>query len=49
MLPLVDNINRAAELASGAWIMHLHDDDYLAWRGYRVIDAILRAGPASRC
>ena len=28
-LPLVDNMNRAIELASGTWIMQLGDDDHL--------------------
>jgi glycosyltransferase involved in cell wall biosynthesis len=28
-LPLVDNMNRAIELASGEWVMQLDDDDYL--------------------
>jgi glycosyltransferase involved in cell wall biosynthesis len=28
-LPLVDNMNRAIELASGDWVMQLDDDDYL--------------------
>ena len=28
-LPLVDNMNRAMELASGDWVMQLDDDDYL--------------------
>jgi glycosyltransferase involved in cell wall biosynthesis len=28
-LPLVDNMNRAVELASGEWVMQLDDDDYL--------------------
>src|SRR5215217_6009278 len=28
-LPLVDNMNRAVELASGDWVMQLDDDDYL--------------------
>jgi glycosyltransferase involved in cell wall biosynthesis len=27
-LPLVDNMNRAIELASGQWVMQLDDDDY---------------------
>jgi glycosyltransferase involved in cell wall biosynthesis len=46
MLPLVDNMNRAAELASGAWVMQLDDDDYLLpGAGAAIIDAIRRAGP----
>jgi glycosyltransferase involved in cell wall biosynthesis len=28
-LPLVENMNRAVELASGEWVMQLDDDDYL--------------------
>src|SRR5215212_4210422 len=28
-LPLVDNMNRAIELANGEWVMQLDDDDYL--------------------
>jgi glycosyltransferase involved in cell wall biosynthesis len=46
MLPLVDNMNRAAELASGTWVMQLDDDDYLLpGAGAAMIDAIHRAGP----
>jgi len=46
MLPLVDNMNRAAELASGAWVMQLDDDDYLLpGAGATMVDAIRRAGP----
>ena len=46
MLPIIDNMNRAAELASGTWVMHLHDDDYLLpGAGTAMTDAILRAGP----
>ena len=49
MLPLVDNMNRAAELASGAWIMQLDDDDYLLpGAGAAMIDAIRRVGPMNR-
>ena len=45
-LALVDNMNRAAELASGAWIMQLDDDDYLLpGAGAAMIDAIRRVGP----
>ena len=45
-LPLVDNMNRAAELASGAWVMQLDDDDYLLpGAGAAMIAAIGRAGP----
>jgi glycosyltransferase involved in cell wall biosynthesis len=44
-LPLIDNMNRAAELASGEWIMQLDDDDYLLpGAGAAMIDAIRRAG-----
>jgi glycosyltransferase involved in cell wall biosynthesis len=46
MLPLVDNMNRAAELASGAWVMQLDDDDYLLpGAGAAMLDAIRRVGP----
>ena len=46
MLPLVDNMNRAAELASGAWVMQLDDDDYLLpGAGATMFDAIRRADP----
>jgi glycosyltransferase involved in cell wall biosynthesis len=46
MLPLVDNMNRAAELARGAWVMQLDDDDYLLpGAGAAMIDAIHRVGP----
>jgi glycosyltransferase involved in cell wall biosynthesis len=46
MLPLVDNMNRAAELASGAWVMQLDDDDYLLpGAGTAILDAIRRLGP----
>jgi GT2 family glycosyltransferase len=39
-------MNRAAELASGAWIMQLDDDDYLLpGAGAAMIDAIRRVGP----
>jgi glycosyltransferase involved in cell wall biosynthesis len=45
-LPLVDNMNRAAELASGAWVMQLDDDDYLLpGAGAAMLDAIRRVGP----
>jgi glycosyltransferase involved in cell wall biosynthesis len=53
-LPLVDNMNRAIELASGEWIMQLDDDDYLmpgacaamleAIRGARAEEAVLLFG-----
>ena len=46
MLPLVDNMNRAAELAGGVWVMQLDDDDYLLpGAGAAIIDTIRRAGP----
>jgi glycosyltransferase involved in cell wall biosynthesis len=53
-LPLVDNMNRAIELASGDWIMQLDDDDYLlpdatvamleAIRGARPEESVLLFG-----
>jgi glycosyltransferase involved in cell wall biosynthesis len=53
-LPLVDNMNRAIELASGDWVMQLDDDDYLlpgaseamleAIRGTRPEEAVLLFG-----
>jgi glycosyltransferase involved in cell wall biosynthesis len=53
-LPLVDNMNRAIELASGEWVMQLDDDDYLlpgasvamleAIRGARPEEAVLLFG-----
>ena len=53
-LPLVDNMNRAIELASGDWVMQLDDDDYLlpgasvamleAIRGARPEEAVLLFG-----
>jgi glycosyltransferase involved in cell wall biosynthesis len=46
MLALVDNMNRAAELASGEWVMQLDDDDYLLpGAGAAMVAAIRRAGP----
>lgn len=45
-LPLVQNMNRAVELASGAWVMQLDDDDYLLpGAGAAMLDAIARASP----
>jgi glycosyltransferase involved in cell wall biosynthesis len=45
-LPLVDNMNRAAEFASGTWVMQLDDDDYLLpGAGAAMIDVIHRVGP----
>ena len=53
-LPLVDNMNRAIELASGDWVMQLDDDDYLlpgaceamleAIRGARPEEAVMLFG-----
>jgi glycosyltransferase involved in cell wall biosynthesis len=53
-LALVDNMNRAIELASGEWVMQLDDDDYLlpgacaamlqAIRGARSEEAVLLFG-----
>jgi GT2 family glycosyltransferase len=46
MLPLVDNMNRAAELATGEWVMQLDDDDYLLpGAGSSIVRAIRNAGP----
>jgi glycosyltransferase involved in cell wall biosynthesis len=46
MLHLVDNMNRAAELASGIWVMQLDDDDYLLpGAGAAMVEAIHRVGP----
>ena len=48
-LPLVENLNRAIELATGEWIQQLHDDDYLLPdAGAAMLDAIHRAGPGQR-
>jgi glycosyltransferase involved in cell wall biosynthesis len=48
-LPLVENLNRAMELATGDWIQQLHDDDYLLPdAGTAMLDAIHRAGPDER-
>ena len=45
-LPLVDNMNRAIELASGDWIMQLDDDDYLLPGACAaMLEAIRRARP----
>jgi glycosyltransferase involved in cell wall biosynthesis len=45
-LPLVDNMNRAVELASGDWVMQLDDDDYLLPGACdAMLDAIKGAGP----
>ena len=49
MLPLVDNMNRAAELASGEWVMQLDDDDFLLpGAGEAIIDVIRRVGPGEQ-
>ena len=48
-LALVDNLNRAIELATGEWIQQLHDDDYLLPdAGAAMLDAVHRAGPDER-
>jgi glycosyltransferase involved in cell wall biosynthesis len=45
-LPLVDNMNRAVELASGEWVMQLDDDDYLLpGAGAAMLAATRRARP----
>jgi hypothetical protein len=44
-LEMVDNMNRAVELAGGEWIHQLHDDDYLLpGAGMMMVDTI-RAAP----
>ena len=46
MLPLVANMNRAAELARGEWVMQLDDDDYLLpGAGTAMLDAIRSRWP----
>ncbi|HET9602561.1 MAG TPA: glycosyltransferase, partial [Acidimicrobiales bacterium] len=48
-LAMVENMNRAMELATGEWIQQLHDDDYLLpGAGTVMRDAIRRAGPGER-
>jgi glycosyltransferase involved in cell wall biosynthesis len=48
-LSLVENVNRAIELATGEWIQQLHDDDYLLpGAGTAMLDATRRAGPRER-
>jgi hypothetical protein len=48
-LSLVENVNRAIELATGEWIQQLHDDDYLLpGAGTAMLDAVHRAGPDER-
>jgi glycosyltransferase involved in cell wall biosynthesis len=45
-LRLVENMNRALELATGEWVMQLDDDDYLRpGAGAAMLEAIGRAGP----
>jgi glycosyltransferase involved in cell wall biosynthesis len=45
-LPLVENMNRAAELATGHWVQQLDDDDrMLPGCGAPMIDALNRAQP----
>jgi glycosyltransferase involved in cell wall biosynthesis len=45
-LRLVDNMNRAIELASGDWVMQLDDDDYLLpGAGETMLEAIRGARP----
>jgi glycosyltransferase involved in cell wall biosynthesis len=48
-LEMVENINRAVELASGEWIHQLHDDDYLLPNAGEIfLDAIHAASPGER-
>jgi glycosyltransferase involved in cell wall biosynthesis len=48
-LALVDNVNRAIELATGDWIQQLCDDDYLLpGAGAAMLNAIRRAKPDER-
>jgi glycosyltransferase involved in cell wall biosynthesis len=48
-LDLPGNMNRATGLATGTWILQLHDDDLLRpGAGQAVLDAIGRTGPAER-
>ena len=44
-------MNRAVELATGEWVMQLHDDDYLLpGAGEAMLEAIRRArDPAKQC
>ncbi|MCE0763100.1 glycosyltransferase [Pseudonocardia kujensis] len=45
-LPLVENMNRAAELASGEWVQQLDDDDLMVpGCGQPMIDGLRRAAP----
>jgi glycosyltransferase involved in cell wall biosynthesis len=48
-LPLVENMNRAAELATGQWTQQLDDDDsMLAGCGAPMIDTLNRAQPGDQ-
>jgi glycosyltransferase involved in cell wall biosynthesis len=48
-LDLPGNMNRATGLATGTWILQLHDDDLLRpGAGRAVLDAAGRAGPGER-
>src|SRR3954466_3991288 len=45
-LPLVENMNRAAEMATGEWVQQLDDDDLmLPGCGQPMIDALRRTAP----
>jgi glycosyltransferase involved in cell wall biosynthesis len=45
-LSLVENMNRAVEISTGAWVMQLDDDDYLLpGAGAVMLDAVRRAPP----
>jgi hypothetical protein len=45
-LTLFENVNRAAELATGEWVQHLGDDDLMLPRcGQPMIDSLHRAAP----
>jgi Glycosyl transferase family 2 len=45
-LPIVENMNRAAELATGEWVQQFDDDDYLLpGCGPGMIDALVNAEP----
>ena len=45
-LSLVENMNRAAEISTGQWVVWLHDDDYLLpGAGAAMLDAVHRAAP----
>jgi glycosyltransferase involved in cell wall biosynthesis len=48
-LALVENLNRAIELATGDWIQQLHDDDYLLPEAAaEMLEAVRRTGPDER-